>query len=351
MSASACDGKRIARTLACQPIPASSTPTQFFLSGTKLNLLLIALPLAILSKAAGVGEGPVFVLSLCALCPLAEVGAAGLVSLCSRPVGALQCRPGSDPALALQQRGLFLSGPPFCTLSLPCGAGGRSCTPTHAATQPPAHHLHPQRLGFITEQLASHLNNDTLGGLLNATFGNVTELVLCGACLCIVHCEVWGGWEGGPCPFMVFARIDRHPCEAFTTSPSLDQAAGSQAASGKDQRWSLASASSSDALLSLTPYRNNGELWVTPLVSRDHDPPQPQPCHATTTPPRPTGFALRHGYLRVVQLSLLGSVVSNLLLVLGSAFIAGGLRGVGRGGPSNKRWGNGLGKGSCSNKG
>jgi len=40
-----------------------------------------------------------------------------------------------------------------------------------------------------------------------------------------------------------------------------------------------------------------------------------------------TGFALHHGLLRIIQLSLLGSVVSNLLLVLGSAFIAGGLRG------------------------
>jgi Ca2+:H+ antiporter len=36
-------------------------------------------------------------------------------------------------------------------------------------------------------------------------------------------------------------------------------------------------------------------------------------------------FALRKGYLRVVQLTLLGSIVSNLLLVMGSAFVAGGL--------------------------
>jgi Ca2+:H+ antiporter len=35
-------------------------------------------------------------------------------------------------------------------------------------------------------------------------------------------------------------------------------------------------------------------------------------------------FAIRRGYLRVVKLTLLGSVVSNLLLVLGSAFVAGG---------------------------
>ncbi|KAI8466789.1 MAG: Ca2+ antiporter/cation exchanger [Monoraphidium minutum] len=36
-------------------------------------------------------------------------------------------------------------------------------------------------------------------------------------------------------------------------------------------------------------------------------------------------FAISKGYLRVVKLTLLGSIVSNLLLVLGSAFIAGGV--------------------------
>jgi Ca2+:H+ antiporter len=34
-----------------------------------------------------------------------------------------------------------------------------------------------ERLGFITEQLALH-TNDTIGGLLNATFGNATELIV-----------------------------------------------------------------------------------------------------------------------------------------------------------------------------
>jgi len=37
-------------------------------------------------------------------------------------------------------------------------------------------------------------------------------------------------------------------------------------------------------------------------------------------------FALREGLLRIVQVSLLGSILSNLLLVLGCAFFAGGLR-------------------------
>eukprot|EP00967_Tisochrysis_lutea_P052153 scaffold64608_cov19-Tisochrysis_lutea.AAC.1 len=80
-------------------------PVQFFFS-SKLNLLLVALPLAVASQAASFGDGPVFVLSLLALCPLAE------------------------------------------------------------------------RLGFVTEQLAMY-TNDTLGGLLNASFGNATELIIC----------------------------------------------------------------------------------------------------------------------------------------------------------------------------
>ena len=37
-------------------------------------------------------------------------------------------------------------------------------------------------------------------------------------------------------------------------------------------------------------------------------------------------FAIKSGMLRIVQLSLLGSVMSNLLLVLGTAFFLGGLR-------------------------
>lgn len=34
-----------------------------------------------------------------------------------------------------------------------------------------------ERLGFVTEQLALH-TNETIGGLLNATFGNATELIV-----------------------------------------------------------------------------------------------------------------------------------------------------------------------------
>ncbi len=36
-------------------------------------------------------------------------------------------------------------------------------------------------------------------------------------------------------------------------------------------------------------------------------------------------FALKSGLIRIVQLSLLGSILSNLLLVLGCAFFCGGL--------------------------
>jgi len=36
-------------------------------------------------------------------------------------------------------------------------------------------------------------------------------------------------------------------------------------------------------------------------------------------------FALKNGMIRVVQLTLLGSILSNMLLVLGCAFFCGGL--------------------------
>lgn len=39
-----------------------------------------------------------------------------------------------------------------------------------------------ERLGFVTEQLAIH-TTDTVGGLLNATFGNLTELIVAIAAL------------------------------------------------------------------------------------------------------------------------------------------------------------------------
>ena len=39
-----------------------------------------------------------------------------------------------------------------------------------------------ERLGFVTEQIALH-TNDTVGGLLNATFGNATELIVAIAAL------------------------------------------------------------------------------------------------------------------------------------------------------------------------
>ena len=36
-------------------------------------------------------------------------------------------------------------------------------------------------------------------------------------------------------------------------------------------------------------------------------------------------YALKNGMIRVVQQSLLGSILSNMLLVLGCAFLAGGI--------------------------
>ncbi|WIA41716.1 hypothetical protein OEZ86_009061 [Tetradesmus obliquus] len=109
----------------------------------KMNVLLLLLPFAVISKAVGWAAGATFLLSLLPLCSLAE------------------------------------------------------------------------RLGMITEQLAMY-TNDTLGGLLNATFGNATEVII-------------------------------------------------------------------------------------------------------------AAFAIKKGLLRVVKLTLLGSIISNLLLVMGSAFVAGGL--------------------------
>jgi len=114
------------------------------LTFSRINWLLLAMPVAIVSKAAGFGDGPTFVFSLLSLIPQAQL------------------------------------------------------------------------LGLFTEQIALY-TNEAIGGLLNATFGNLTELII-------------------------------------------------------------------------------------------------------------TIIALRRDMLRIVQVSLLGSILSNCLLVLGSAFLLGGIR-------------------------
>ena len=76
-----------------------------FFFGSKLNVLLITIPLAAMSRWMGWSDGWTCALSMLALCPLAE------------------------------------------------------------------------RLGFVTEELAFY-TNDSIGGLLNATFGNATELIV-----------------------------------------------------------------------------------------------------------------------------------------------------------------------------
>ena len=73
--------------------------------GTKLNILLLCVPVSMLCNAANFGDTILFLFSLIALCPLAE------------------------------------------------------------------------RLGYLTEQIAM-FTNATLGGLLNATFGNLTEMIV-----------------------------------------------------------------------------------------------------------------------------------------------------------------------------
>lgn len=53
-----------------------------------------------------------------------------------------------------------------------------------------------------------------------------------------------------------------------------------------------------------------------------------QPCHCCCTPSSRHSShhsTARSSFLRVVKLTLLGSVISNLLLVMGCAFLAGGL--------------------------
>ena len=83
----------------------AKTSTWHMFLGTKMNVLLVCIPFAIVSHKCSWGSGLTAVLSLLSLCPLAE------------------------------------------------------------------------RLGFTTEQLALR-TNDTLGALLNVTFGNATELIL-----------------------------------------------------------------------------------------------------------------------------------------------------------------------------
>ena len=78
---------------------------QEIILGTRMNVLLVCVPIAVSSHTLGWGDGVTFVNALLALCPLAE------------------------------------------------------------------------RLGFVTEQLAMY-TNATIGGLLNATFGNVTEMLV-----------------------------------------------------------------------------------------------------------------------------------------------------------------------------
>ncbi len=51
-----------------------------------------------------------------------------------------------------------------------------------------------ERLGFVTEQLAMH-TNDTIGGLLNATFGNATELIVSVAAIKVSSHYPWDGWR------------------------------------------------------------------------------------------------------------------------------------------------------------
>ena len=56
----------------CPTPPHRPSHPQFFL-GSKLNVVLLVIPFAIISKAVGWGDGPTCALSMVALIPLAEV--------------------------------------------------------------------------------------------------------------------------------------------------------------------------------------------------------------------------------------------------------------------------------------
>mmetsp|Transcript_28888 Transcript_28888/g.76327 ORF Transcript_28888/g.76327 Transcript_28888/m.76327 type:complete len:473 (-) Transcript_28888:178-1596(-) len=101
-----------------------------------------------------------------------------------------------------------------------------------------------ERVSFVTEEVAKY-TNDTIGGLLNATFGNITELIL-----------------------------------------NIVSLKAAQA-----------------AMIEADIFKASGDFALYE-EARDR----------------------QVGYLRFVQVTMLGSVLSNLLLVLGSAFLVGGIR-------------------------
>jgi hypothetical protein len=87
-------------TLCLAPIPpyshqphrhqlTSLAPCVQILTDTKLNILLVALPFAIASHLSKWGDTPTFILSMIALCPLAEVGC------CAELAELMECAAGS----------------------------------------------------------------------------------------------------------------------------------------------------------------------------------------------------------------------------------------------------------------
>lgn len=60
--------------MSSKPNPSDEALDHFknVLLGTKLNILLVFIPFAMVSHSLDMGDGPTFTLSLLALCPLAE---------------------------------------------------------------------------------------------------------------------------------------------------------------------------------------------------------------------------------------------------------------------------------------
>jgi calcium/proton exchanger cax len=110
----------------------------------KLNWLLVFAPIALMGKSGWLGESTCFVLAGLALIPLAEVSC---LTWC------------------------------YCLLH---------CHRMHLFLSKCSHLVHSsfvqQRLSFVTEEVAEH-TNQTIGALLNATFGNAPELLISSAAL------------------------------------------------------------------------------------------------------------------------------------------------------------------------
>ncbi|PBP16935.1 calcium/proton exchanger [Diplocarpon rosae] len=129
-------------------------------------------------------------------------------------------------------------------------------------------------LSHATESVAKRMG-DTVGALMNVTFGNAVELII----LYILRLLLW--YPANSCSMYVPLKRDH----------------------GKKEREALLKALSNQS---------------SPMPSDPSFVPHAcSPC---------LFIALAKGEIRIVQASLLGSILANLLLILGMCFLVGGLR-------------------------